>query len=172
MKRACLSDDPSCTGIVPCEACERMRRTQILPAAMVAAGFNGSPQVAKMFFDGYVQKHNTVVEGVQRAFEEEAAREEAMAPTVPAPVSIPEPPPLRVVPEPEPPPLTAGEVLNMGVVEDFDESDEPDRLTFSPKAARAYARKARKLKEKRASVNKKEDGHHGKDDKQEHDGGN
>lgn len=49
----CLSGNPACSGINPCDACHQVYTSVVLPKAMVAGGFNGSHTQAAMFFQAY-----------------------------------------------------------------------------------------------------------------------
>lgn len=49
----CLSGNPACSGINPCDACHQVYLQTILPKAMVMGGFNGSRAQAGAFFAGY-----------------------------------------------------------------------------------------------------------------------
>lgn len=53
---ACLSGSLSCSGIVPCQACEAMLREMVLPYAMYAAGINMTdPAHVEAFYNGLLQ---------------------------------------------------------------------------------------------------------------------
>lgn len=186
MIRVCLSDSPDCTGIAPCEPCSLAIRTRVLPAAMVAAGFNGNPQVAHSFFFEYMRSHERLLDEVREAFppapEPPKAEESVPMPGehigehLGFPVGAPVYPTIEESRIPdgytEAGPLTADEIAEMGTAEDFAEDEtepgpEPGPATLSPKAARAFARKARRLKQKRAGKAvpvEKEEPHHGKED--------
>lgn len=173
--RACLSGELACTGIAPCERCEHAMLTRVLPAAMVAGGFNGSVEVAQAFFLSYKEAHRRILDAARVQLAAAAPPAEEPAEVVkPAPPSPPTEAPVEVAkekpapkPAPKPvvgnrPPLTEEELEGMGQVEDLGEDGAEERVTFSPKAARAYARRARQLKAKRTGKKKKES--HGSDE--------
>lgn len=57
----CLSGNPACSGINPCDACHQVYVSTILPKAMVMGGFNGSQAQAAAFFHGYkVARHEVL----------------------------------------------------------------------------------------------------------------
>lgn len=153
--RLCLSGDPACTGIAPCEPCSFAVRMKVLPNAMVAAGFNGTPRVASAFFDEYLRSHERLME---------EAKQEILARIPPTATEaevgenigdhIGKELYADAAAEAEPAAaLTADDIAAMGQVEDFAKNGEETTSVstpFSPKAARALARKARRLKQKRA----------------------
>lgn len=49
----CFSGNLSCSGCAPCDACLEKVRTYVLPMAMSNAGFAGSPEQARAFFESY-----------------------------------------------------------------------------------------------------------------------
>lgn len=49
----CFSGNLTCSGCNPCERCAAFVRQFVLPAAMVAGGFNQNPAQAQAFFQGY-----------------------------------------------------------------------------------------------------------------------
>ncbi len=58
----CLSGNPACSGINPCDACHDVWKTVILPKAMVMGGFNGSKAQAAAFFHGYALARQEVLQ--------------------------------------------------------------------------------------------------------------
>jgi len=62
----CLSGNPACSGINPCDACHQVYVTTILPKAMVAGGFNGSQVQAQAFFQGYGVARREVLQHLAR----------------------------------------------------------------------------------------------------------
>ncbi len=57
----CLSGNPACSGVNPCEACHKVYVSTILPKAMVAGGFNGDRAQAVAFFQGYALARQEVL---------------------------------------------------------------------------------------------------------------
>lgn len=51
---ACFSGSLACSGCNPCKACLKIIETQVIPRAMVWAGLNQSPEMARAFFSGWV----------------------------------------------------------------------------------------------------------------------
>jgi len=49
----CLSSDPKCSGVEPCNACYVKVRDRVITFAMVAGGFNGDATQATNFLQGY-----------------------------------------------------------------------------------------------------------------------
>jgi hypothetical protein len=112
---------------------------------MVAAGFNGNETQAQAFFGTY----NTRLEEVLGKVAEMLG-----AQVVEKPTSEPEPEAITPEPAPEPSPLTVEEIAAMGspqenLMAEVPPAADPPPATFSPKAARALARQARSLKERR-----------------------
>lgn len=58
----CLSGNPACSGINPCDACHQVYTSTILPKAMVAGGFNGSRAQAAAFFQAYAMARHEVLQ--------------------------------------------------------------------------------------------------------------
>lgn len=58
----CLSGNPACSGINPCDACHQVYTATILPKAMVMGGFNGSQAQAAAFFQGYAMARREVLQ--------------------------------------------------------------------------------------------------------------
>lgn len=152
MVRACLSSDPSCTGIAQCDACARAINTRVLPKAMVAAGFNGNVQIAQRFFDAYAAAMNEL--------QEQAPHDMAQAMRDATPDASPEPAPASEPENEEEEEVTEDEIASMGQIEDVVDEVPTDVPTMSRKKARLMARKAKLLKAKRAKrIEQKEDTH-------------
>lgn len=62
----CLSGNPACSGINPCDACHQVYVSTILPKAMVGGGFNGSHAQAGAFFQAYGQARAEVLQAIAR----------------------------------------------------------------------------------------------------------
>lgn len=54
LQHVCFSGTITCSGCMPCDACALQVKQAVLPMAMQAAGFNGSYEQAKTFFQGYM----------------------------------------------------------------------------------------------------------------------
>lgn len=62
----CLSGNPACSGINPCDACHQVYVSTILPKAMVAGGFNGDRGQAAAFFQAYGHARQGVLQHLAR----------------------------------------------------------------------------------------------------------
>lgn len=123
----CLSGNPACSGINPCDACHQVYVTTILPKAMVAGGFNGSRQQAAAFFQGYGASRQEVLQHLARQVQ----------PTL----NGAEPPGAEPMPEAEweegGPQLTDDEVAQMALPPPSDFAPEPDEDVGMPDEDRA-----------------------------------
>lgn len=100
----CFSNAPTCSGCNPCEVCAFHIRRCVLPVAMIAAGFNESPEQAEAFFRGYAagwQRLHDAMMGDAALQQQFAAV--LVAPRVPAQMQIP-----FAEPQPPQPPVGAG----------------------------------------------------------------
>ncbi len=129
MIRLCLSGEPYCSGLNPCQTCHLAVMTRVLPKAMIAAGFNQNPAIAQAFFEAYGQGWKELQAGLPP----EAVRPLVVAPE-PQPVpTTPEPPPpplaetaLTEAPPPEPSPPEPEEDIPPPVVEGLANAEEPE----------------------------------------------
>lgn len=127
----CLSGNPACSGINPCDACHHVYTTRILPRAMVMGGFNGSRAQSQAFFAGYKQARQEVLHNL-------AAQLQAQAPTL----NGAEPPPEVAPPDDGQwqeggPALTDEEVARMAIPPPPDFAPEPDEDVGMPDEDRA-----------------------------------
>lgn len=136
---------------------------------MVAAGFNGNPKIAQAFFEEYFAAQDRLLDKVASQLTANMPPPPPEVSEADAYVTNPDPEPAEeTAPDPDAP-LTEAEILTIASVEDVTEdvpepAPEPGPATFSSRGARAYARKARRLKLKRAGTSNavpdtKEDSH-------------
>lgn len=62
--RLCLSGAAFCTGLNPCKPCQTLVWSKVLPRAMVAGGFNTSPERATHFFEEYIKAWEEMLAGL------------------------------------------------------------------------------------------------------------
>ena len=151
MIRMCLSGDPACTGIAPCDACEKALYERVLPRAMVAGGFNGSVEIATRFFEGFKEAHDRLRQQAPNEMAEAMKTAQGQKEEPAAEMEEEER-------ESEPELVTEDEISAMAKVEDF---IEPEVKKATP---REMARLARRLKAKRAAKKKEKEGTHGKEE--------
>ena len=135
----CLSGNPACSGINPCDACHQVYTARILPKAMVAGGFNGSHAQAALFFQAYALARKEVLHTL-------AAHLQAEAPTLNGASPPDEVSPLASEPEPwqgggqieeGTGTLTDDEVARMAAPPPHDFAPEPDEDPGMPDEDRA-----------------------------------